>query len=126
MPASRTSIVYFWFHVEWPGQYLPPASIQSLVFCPALSAYFDIIKNERHGVHVTQLCQDADDDWLSLASNICFMTQHDRLLLAFFPLSLFLSFFLERGFHGPQQMPQEWECARLQFCPLTSNLVAVR
>jgi len=91
MPASRSFIVYFWFHVEWSDQYLCLASIQSLVFYPALSAYFDIIKNERHGVHVTQLCQDADDDWLSLASNICFMTQHDRLLLAFFFLSLSLS-----------------------------------
>jgi hypothetical protein len=84
MLLSGCSIVYFWFHVEWPCQYLRLASIQSLVLYPALSAYFDIIKNERHGVHVTQLCQDADDDWLSLASNICFMTQHDRLLLAFF------------------------------------------
>lgn len=81
---SGCSVVYFWFHVECPCQYLLLASIQSLVLYPALSAYFDIIKNERHGVHVTQLCQDADDDWLSLASNICFMTQHDRLLLAFF------------------------------------------
>jgi hypothetical protein len=89
MILSGCSIVYFWFHVEWPCQYLLLASIQSLVLHPALSAYFDIIKNERHGVHVTQLCQDADDDWLSLASNICFMTQHDRLLLAFF-LSLIL------------------------------------
>lgn len=30
-------------------------SIQSLVLYSALSAYFGIIKNERHGVHVTQL-----------------------------------------------------------------------
>jgi len=88
--SSRSSIVYFWFHVEWPSQYLRLASIQSLVLYPALSAYFDIIKNERHGVHVSQLCQDADDDWLSLASNICFMTQHDRLLLAFFSCPILL------------------------------------
>jgi hypothetical protein len=88
--SSPSSIVYFWFHVEWPSQYLRLASIQSLVLYPALSAYFDIIKNERHGVHVTQLCQDADDDWLSLASNICFMTQHDRLLLAFFSCPILL------------------------------------
>ena len=90
MISSRSSIVYFWFHVEWPDQYLRLASIQSLVLYPALSAYFDIIKNERHGVHVSQLCQDADDDWLSLASNICFMTQHDRLLLAFFSCPILL------------------------------------
>jgi hypothetical protein len=127
MPVSRSFIVYFWFHVEWSDQYLCLASIQSLVFYPALSAYFDIIKNERHGVHVTQLCQDADDDWLSLASNICFMTQHDRLLLAFFFLSLSLSLILLRG-KAPWP-PADAEARRTcsaTVLPVASNFVALR
>jgi hypothetical protein len=38
--SPRSSIVYLWFHVEWPGQYLRLASTQSLVLYPPFVGVF--------------------------------------------------------------------------------------